>query len=198
MPSGAAASSWLRSLRPTVGNWRQPAGATVAVDGLMAHAEGRGDLAQALTGSEQVGRQLALGGVLEDGAFAGGGPGRDVVQALAPVCDRTGDGAQAEAVGAGEFGGGGGAEIDEHGDGLVAVEDRGEWVGKDNVEVMEIEQRVAADAHGEAGIDGDGAGGEQVEGDLCGAGSGAGGRDHGIDRDSVHMTQTSRHRPTYI
>lgn len=44
-------------------------------------------------------------------------------------------------------------------------------MGKDNVEVMEIEQRVATDARGEAGIDGDGVGGERVEGDLCGAGT---------------------------
>ena len=74
--------------------------------------------------------------------------------------------AQAEAVGAGQLGGGGGAEVEEHGDRSVAVGDIGEGVGIDGVEVMEVDERVVADAHREAVVDGDGTAGEHVEGEL--------------------------------
>ena len=67
-------------------------------------------------------------------------------------------------------GGRGGAEVEEHGDGTVAVGDIGAGVGIDGVEVMEVDERVAADAHGEAGVDGDGAAGEHVEGGWRGRG----------------------------
>ena len=42
----------------------------------------------------------------------------------------------------------------------------GEGVGIDGVEVMEVDERVVADAHREAVVDGDGTAGEHVEGEL--------------------------------
>ena len=46
------------------------------------------------------------------------------------------------------------------------VGDIGEGVGIDGVEVMEVDERVVADAHREAVVDGDGTAGEHVEGEL--------------------------------
>ena len=187
MPSGAAASSWLRALLETAcgacsaagaagrggsaasppGHARQAAGEAVAEHGLMAHAESVRDLAQAAAGEQHVGGPLALRRVLEDGAGARGGRGREaVVEAVAAGFEGTAHGAQAEAVGAGQLGGDGGAEVEEHGDRSVAVGDIGEGVGIDGVEVMEVDERVVADAHREAVVDGDGTAGEHVEGEL--------------------------------
>ena len=166
------------------GDARQAAGEAVAEHGLMAHAESVRDLAQAAAGEQHVGGPLALRLVLEDSAVARGGRAREgVVEAVAAGAECAAHGAQAEAVGAGQLGGGGGAEVEEHGDGSVAVGDIGAGVGIDGVEVMEVDERVAADAHGEAGVDGDGSAGEHVEGELEGAGA-----DRGGDRGGVHST----------
>ena len=92
----------------------------------MAHAESVRDLAQAAAGEQHVGGLLALRLVLEDGAGARGGRGREaVVEAVAAGVEGAAHGAQAEAVGAGQLGGGGGAEVEEHGDRSVAVGDSG-------------------------------------------------------------------------
>ena len=100
---------------------RQQPFLAVAVNGPVTDAESRGDLPQAETGGQQVGRLLQLGGVGQGGRAAPGAlpvEGR-FASALASL-DGAVDRALAQVESGGEFGDRGGPEADQLGDDAVA------------------------------------------------------------------------------